>query len=599
MNKQHLNFEVEQTDIIDENPDSQFATAKIRAFSSGASRNDTYCSEEVLQATAHTLDNKPIVYNINNTFGDFGTHTDPENSLIAGFVVPGSQEFERLSNGRLALSVLAKLWKRYSPKAMEIFKKDGGKKSVSVELDLLDSDSTPDGLKNMKDFVYSAVCVLGDLVSPGIENAQLEMMSFAEENAKYKEAVALEFGRYDDIDMSIPESVKKNVAKGLELYKQFGIGGTSVSLASAHFVSKSDKITPEKLRHIAKVHKSNKFKSRIKSPPNEAQIAFLLYGGSDGATWASEISGKLDEMDNQRLSYFEEITFPYKTIGDINPALKGIKPPISLSQANAIAKQADAIGTDEKKNGWAIAISSFKKTHTVVDGKWVEKEKKNMEDEKDLKKSEEEEMAVAPPDEKPEEENMAEKPAETKDEEKPAEEGKEETPAEEKKEEDKENMSLDSNLDVKAMLAMLADETEAYKKVSADFEAGNLNMGELFALAYSKMCKMAEDNKKFEEENMSLKAFKAKEESEKFAVEVAATMKDIEEKSEMPDEKRNFLLEESKKFSLDTIDAWKNLAKAEAFSFAKKGSEENTELRFANPWQVLDSSKKSSPWDNL
>jgi len=57
---------------------------------------------------------------------------------------------------------------------------------------------------------------------------------------------------------------------------------------------------------------------------------------------------------------------PYSKYADINPSLKGIKPPISLGQANAIAAAAD-------KTSWPIAISSFKKGHRVVKGKWVKK----------------------------------------------------------------------------------------------------------------------------------------------------------------------------------------------------------------------------------
>ena len=49
----------------------------------------------------------------------------------------------------------------------------------------------------------------------------------------------------------------------------------------------------------------------------------------------------------------------------------------SLRQANEIARNADAIGVTEEKNGWAIAISNFKKTHEVEDGKWVKKENKS------------------------------------------------------------------------------------------------------------------------------------------------------------------------------------------------------------------------------
>lgn len=67
---------------------------------------------------------------------------------------------------------------------------------------------------------------------------------------------------------------------------------------------------------------------------------------------------------------------PYKTREEMNPALKGISPPITPEQGSAIAKQAEAIGSDGEKNGWAIAISNFKKTHVVKDGKWVKRESK-------------------------------------------------------------------------------------------------------------------------------------------------------------------------------------------------------------------------------
>lgn len=41
--------------------------------------------------------------------------------------------------------------------------------------------------------------------------------------------------------------------------------------------------------------------------------------------------------------------------------------PLTLSQVNAIARMADSIGED----GWAIAISNFKKSHHITDSKWV------------------------------------------------------------------------------------------------------------------------------------------------------------------------------------------------------------------------------------
>ena len=95
----HINFEVENFDVIGENPDSQFATAKVRAFSSGENRHSMTCEESVLQATAPSIFNKPILYSFSKLFQDFGTHTEPGEALIAGFVVPDSAEFERLPEG--------------------------------------------------------------------------------------------------------------------------------------------------------------------------------------------------------------------------------------------------------------------------------------------------------------------------------------------------------------------------------------------------------------------------------------------------------------------------------------------------------------------
>ena len=119
-----------------------------------------------------------------------------------------------------------------------------------------------------------------------------------------------------------------------------------------------------------------------KSPPSDEYISYMIYGGAEAKEWASALSDKLDEADSKHLSYFGlEVNFPYDKISDANPALKGISPPISLGQANEIAKVADGIGAD--KDGWPIAISQFKKSHKVVDGHWVEKDKKMSEDDVD------------------------------------------------------------------------------------------------------------------------------------------------------------------------------------------------------------------------
>lgn len=63
---------------------------------------------------------------------------------------------------------------------------------------------------------------------------------------------------------------------------------------------------------------------------------------------------------------------PYKSISEANPAIRGIKPPVTLAQANMIAGWADSIEEKgEADSPWGAAIALFKRTHHVEDGKWV------------------------------------------------------------------------------------------------------------------------------------------------------------------------------------------------------------------------------------
>ncbi len=80
---------------------------------------------------------------------------------------------------------------------------------------------------------------------------------------------------------------------------------------------------------------------------------------------------------------------PYAKLKDANPSILGIKPPVTLAQANAIAKHADGLAAHKNsiKSPWGTAISSFKKSHIVKDGKsWVKREAKEFAEAATIKK---------------------------------------------------------------------------------------------------------------------------------------------------------------------------------------------------------------------
>lgn len=66
---------------------------------------------------------------------------------------------------------------------------------------------------------------------------------------------------------------------------------------------------------------------------------------------------------------------PYTKMEEVNPAIRGIKPSLTLKQMNLVASWADAMeaAEDGPESPWAAAIAQFKKLYTAKDDKWVKK----------------------------------------------------------------------------------------------------------------------------------------------------------------------------------------------------------------------------------
>jgi hypothetical protein len=604
-----INFAIEDISIVEESNNSHFATLKIDAFASGNNRHSLYVSEEVLRKSANTILEKPIVWLYSKALDDATTHDKSENAI--GFIPKDSPiEFNKLSDGRVMMTIFGKLWTRYSGRMMNVFKRDKNK-GVSVEMEVFETGRNEEfSITEILSYCYQCITVLGSSVLPAIPNASADLVAFAaKEKQEYQEAL-LEFSsKYKDVDFTIPEIIKKNAEKGLKLNKEHNLGATSVSLATARFIGKNETISPEKVRHIYKYLNSHKNKPMNKKIPDGVYSSFLMHGGNDAYEWSKNLVEKLEEADNKKSAYFGEVlTFPYESLKDISPSLKGIDPPISLTQANQIARQADAIGED--KGGWGIAISSFKKSHKVEDGHWVKKENMgefspkeelSVNDEKDVEKKEEM-AAEEPKDEEVKEEVKEEMAADESKEEEEKEEQEEEKSEEEQEEKEEdpktEKMSLDSNLDMAALLAMLADETEGYQALVDSHKSGTMDYSVLCSAMFAKMQKMAEEMKAktdaYMSENQVLKEFKADIESKQFVFEVESTLAEVSKT--MPKDEVDKAREDSVNFDIDTIDAWRNKTKAIAFGFVGDKKVEDKPKRIGLPFIRNDNAVSSSPW---
>lgn len=571
----YLQFAIEDINLIEETSLSQFATAKIQAFSSDKNRHDLICEEETLIQTAPTIYNKPILYSIDNTLDDFYTHVTPEKSLICGFVVPDSAEFTRLSDSRLALNVTAKIWKRYAPKVMDLFKRDKGNKKVSVELELFDAEPIDDVFTKMISFAYTGICILGNYVAEASPGANMEILSFSDIKSEYEKDYEKEFS-FNSEDLFIPQSIKDNAQRGFKLKKE-GIKTTSTGLAFGSYLSKNDVINEHYLNSMLK------YFSEHSEETSSDNADWYLFGGKEGELWAKDV---FEKIKNNKL-----ITFPYKSTKEINPALKGIEPPLSLGQANQIARQADAIGVSGEKNGWAIAISSFKKTHKVENGRWV----KIINSDKSEKK---EEIFME------EDKTLMAKPLEEKKEEAPVEEGKE-VPAEEQKVEKK--FEFPKNINKEKMSTMFSDdgdEDDEIKMAKEEMCKGEFASPEiLMSGMFAKMCKMAEiiakmaeKEKTYMSKNEELEKFKADVEKSQKAFAVEKTLQELAEKVILPDDAKTEMITEAEKYSFSELESWRNYCKAKSFDFAVKDIGKQEIVRVGLPVSGATQKKQNDLW---
>ncbi len=120
--------------------------------------------------------------------------------------------------------------------------------------------------------------------------------------------------RYKKINFKPPKSVRKEAKRGLELRKKFGRGGLASRIAGklgigsgivrAVNLSKGDKMSPRTLKRM-KNYFSRHGVDRKKgwgnpSKPTNGYIAWLLWGGDAGKSWANKIVRQMDAEDRKK-----------------------------------------------------------------------------------------------------------------------------------------------------------------------------------------------------------------------------------------------------------------------------------------------------------
>lgn len=122
----------------------------------------------------------------------------------------------------------------------------------------------------------------------------------AELTAHLHSLVEEEGGKYSHINFFPPEGVAKAAARGLELRREYGRGGTAIGIARARDLKNRKELSPETVRRMRKYflrHQGDNLHE--KNPPSNGWIAWLLWGGNSGWAWANKVVRQMDSADNK------------------------------------------------------------------------------------------------------------------------------------------------------------------------------------------------------------------------------------------------------------------------------------------------------------
>jgi len=113
-----------------------------------------------------------------------------------------------------------------------------------------------------------------------------------------------------------PQTVRNNAKRGLELRREFGRGGTEVGVARARDLSNGKSLPLETINRMVSYFARHEVDKKGEnwgnaSDPSRGYIAWLLWGGDAGKTWANSIAEREKKKDK---SMIKDITSAFAKI---------------------------------------------------------------------------------------------------------------------------------------------------------------------------------------------------------------------------------------------------------------------------------------------
>lgn len=182
---------------------SQFRKVHFRIYSADRVNAHGYsCSLKVLKRYAKTICGKPILayYNrfANGGRGDLAGHEDSDwaREYPIGFFPEDTKiTYEKDENGTIYLCADGYIWDVYYSHISNLFAENGGKKGVSSEMLIIDSELIEEtNVEEILQYSFTGVTVLGDTdaygnpIAPAVEGCQGILVTNSKMNEEYQKA---------------------------------------------------------------------------------------------------------------------------------------------------------------------------------------------------------------------------------------------------------------------------------------------------------------------------------------------------------------------------------------------------------------------------
>lgn len=135
-----------------------------------------------------------------------------------------------------------------------------------------------------------------------------------------------------DVNTTPTDSMAKNAERGLNLRKEYGRGGTQVGVARANQLKSKERLSPRTVRRMHSYFSRHEVDKRAEGFrrgeagwPSAGLVAWLLWGGDEGQSWAAR---KVKELDKERdktdelVPFMEDLPLEEKAPTKISEAVK-------------------------------------------------------------------------------------------------------------------------------------------------------------------------------------------------------------------------------------------------------------------------------------